>query len=73
VLKKAESDLQPFLDEGVIDRGELDQAFGLPLFESQRFLSMFELSDRDGFGEVGVDQLAALPIDSLQAAALGCQ
>ena len=45
----------------MVDARKLDQSFGFALFDSHAFLALFQISDGDRSGDVGVDQLLALP------------
>jgi hypothetical protein len=70
VLQQAESDGQSFLEQGVVDAGQIEQPLGFPLLDGDGFLTRLEIGRGDGFGQVGVDQLLALFLQPLQPPSL---
>jgi hypothetical protein len=59
VFEEPEGDLEALLDQFLVERGRLEQVFGVALFVGELVLALFEVGDREGAVEVGVDQLFA--------------
>jgi hypothetical protein len=66
--QETKRDFKPFLDKGVVNAGELDQSFGIALFNRQSLLPALQFGDWNGLGEVGIHKLLPVAVEALEAA-----
>jgi hypothetical protein len=70
VLQQLKRLVKPQLGQLVVGAGQLQQALGVPLFDRQSLLPLFQVANGQRLGKVGVDQLLLLRLQSLQPATL---
>ncbi|MEJ0073661.1 MAG: hypothetical protein WDN27_06370 [Candidatus Saccharibacteria bacterium] len=73
LFEQLQGDLEPLFGQFVVGAGCGDQPFGFALFDGDGFLALFEIDNRKGFGEVGVNELLALAFQFQDAGFLGAQ